>query len=119
MHYSSVKKAGEIVLEGITVDTEIVDRGLRSVTLTDAKGRVVRFERNEYGPLKVTVPAGPPTVEKHIVSGSVLGVPVREEFEDKYEAERRARQLEGDVHGDTNLKVNTEQVPIDPNEIPF
>jgi hypothetical protein len=114
MNLVSIKRTDDMKLKGITVDAEWRDKQLAAVTLTDADGKIVRFAVTNYT-VQAFIGAPPEKKKVHVVSGTVptLGTPIREEYEQDYEAQSRKQQLEyaGVIE---NPAVAVEEV-----EIPF
>lgn len=112
MNLTNVKKASDLKLDGIAFDCEFRDKSLAAVTLTDKSGNFVRFTVDSYN-FKALVQAPPETKTVHVVSAKVrvLGTPIREEFDEAYEANSRRSELEqSDVCDD--VAVKTEDVEI-------
>lgn len=114
MNLKSIKTAADMKLDGVTFDCEFRDKVLAAVTLTDASGNLVRFVLESYS-VRALVKAQPEKKKVHVVSGTVkvVGSPVREVFDEAYEATSRRVELESADVID-NLAVNVEEV-----EIPF
>ena len=65
-----------------------------------------------YG-ISISVPAPKTKVKKYRLSGTLtLGFLVDEEFDQKYEAEERKREIEGEISG-TQLIITPVEVEID------
>ena len=114
MNLVSIKKTGDMRLDGVTIDAEWRDKSLAAVTLTDANGHVVRFALENYR-VGAYIQAPPEKKTVHVVAGKVrgLGTEVREQFDDAYSANSRRSEIEqADVLED--LTVTTEDV-----EVPF
>lgn len=117
MNLKSVKKAESRVvkLEGVTVEWEWRDAELFGVTLTDAKGSVLKVARHSYSmEALVLAPVEKKTV--YAVKGSIrlVNTPLREEFDNDYEAQSRARELSSADLLDGAATVEKEDI-----EIPF
>ncbi len=95
MNLVNVKKASDIVLDGISVDAEFRDGSLHAVTLTDQKGSLVRIALDSYA-LRALIPAPPEKKKVNVLTGkvAVLGTPIREEFDHQFQAESRRTELE-------------------------
>lgn len=95
MNLQTVKKteARGVKLQGVNIEMEWHDSGLYAVTLTDANGRVLKMS-SAYGMTALT-PAPPEKKTMHVVKGTVrtINTPIREEFENDFEAQQRAREL--------------------------
>jgi len=116
MIWESAKSAKQIVLDGVTVEVDKADSSLVSVTLTDSKGNKVRVRHNSYN-MCVEIPAAPKLVDKFVVTGDVVGVPVSEVFDNKYEAENRRDDLVNETRNE-RATVSVEKIQIE-EEIPF
>ena len=102
MNLISIKRTDDLKLEGIKIDAEWRDKALAALTLTDAKGNIVRIATENYTVRAyVTAPVEKKmvyVVKKmvYVVTGIVptLGTPIREEHENDFEAQNRKRELE-------------------------
>src|SRR3990167_5907649 len=95
MNLISIKRTDDLKLEGIKIDAEWRDKELAALTLTDAKGNIVRIATENYTVRAyVTAPVEKKMV--YVVTGIVptLGTPIREEHENDFEAQNRKRELE-------------------------
>lgn len=113
MNLNSVKSTAEMKLDGIAIDAEWRDKSLYAVTLTDAKGNILRIAKKDYSEMGAFVPSPPQKKTVHVVTGKVrvIGTDVREEFEQPYEANSRRSELEqADVLN--NIAVTVEEVDI-------
>lgn len=63
MKFKSVKKASEIKLDGVKIELDTVDGSIKGLTITDAKGNLLRVAERSYS-LYVEVPAPPETEKK-------------------------------------------------------
>lgn len=100
MKFERVKKVSEIQLEGITIEVDQTDSTINHVTLTDAKGNLVRFGVVSFN-FVVEVPAKPKTVKRFQVEGTVVGaMMVPEVYEYLSMAQDRVNTLrrETEVH---------------------
>lgn len=111
--WKSIKKASDITLAGVTAAMELRDGTVHAVTLTDASGKQLRVTVDSYM-LKVFVPEPPKKEQRFRVEGTAAGLPVSEDFEQRYAADERVRELEEKTVADTSLKVEPVEV-----EIPF
>lgn len=107
-----VKKPADMQLDGITFDCEFRDKTLAAVTLTDASGRLVRFVLENYS-VNAYVPAVAEKKKVHVVSGNVrvVGTPIRETFDEAFDAEQRRYELECASVVD-GLAVGVEEVEV-------
>jgi hypothetical protein len=125
MKLASAKKDSELSLQGITFETEYHDSTLKSVTMRDGNGGIVRIAQGEYSGIKALVPAQPTMVKRHKVSGTVAGLPVSQMFETEYDAARAKHHYERKLaeHDDAKLTIEVVEVPedeVEPSpEIPF
>lgn len=117
MNLKAVTKStrGSVALEGVSIEWEWRDDGLYAVTLTDSKGRVLKISQANYC-MQAYLPAPIEKKTVYAVKGQVrtVGTPVREEFENDWEAQQRARELSSADVLDGAATVEKEEV-----EIPF
>ena len=100
MNFETVKKTSDVRLEGVSVDFEIHDKGIRSIVIADRAGNLVKIMRGEsYNEtLRVLVPEQPKPVKVHVLAGKLLGItPFREEFEQQYEADSRLSAIKSET----------------------
>lgn len=123
MRFVTIKRASEIKLEGITARLDVVNNIQKGILLSDSKGNVLRVRISNYSDISIEVQAPPEVEKKHKVTGTVLELPVEKTFDDRYEADRELSRLEGAAPGNTDLKVEEVEVPIDgqgsTDDIPF
>lgn len=93
MKFKAVKSADEIKLDGVTIELDKTGDTINGLTITDAKGRLLRIAKRNWSDIALEVPAPPETIKMHIVSGDLLGLPVREQFAESYEATNRASAI--------------------------
>jgi len=89
-----------------SVDVEKHSDSIRCVDLV-YEGNIILRVTGDFG-LKVLVPAAPKMVKRWFVVGEIAGVPIEEEFEDSYSANRRKRTLE---EKDAVVEVEEREVP--------
>lgn len=121
MKWQRIKKSSDASLAGVLVQIEEVDRSVKAVTLTDAKGNQVKIALDSYS-MNVLVPAEPTMKDAFRLHGIYKGLQVREHFAYEHEAEARHREL-------SNVEtLSVEKVKIavdddgktpDGDEIPF
>ena len=114
MNLIALKSPKDLKLDGIAVDCEFHDGSLASCTLTDSKGQIVKFALDSYC-LRAYVPAPPKKKTVHVVSGTVrvAGTPIREEFEEPYQATMRRSELEqADVCDSVAVAVEEVEIPF-------
>lgn len=115
MNLRAIKVQSDINLEGIAVEIEKVNQSIRSVTLTDAKGHMVKFHCS-YG-LEVNVPAEPVKQTQYAIRGKFLGVAdINEQFENEWEATAKLAEIEKAAGYPENSGVKIDPVEVD---IPF
>lgn len=109
-----VKDSSELVLDGVKIEPEYWNKGLKSVTFTDAQGRVLKIDV-EYSLLRALVPDSPQKKGVFVLTGTVpvLGTPITEAFEYYDEAHKRKSELES-ANVIENAEIKTGEV-----EIPF
>lgn len=106
MKMVKVKSAREIVLQGVRAELETMDGSIKSITLTDAGGRMVKVSQDYYTALLVTVPAPPEFQTKYRVTGRYAGCALDPTACDsEQEAEERAASLR-------NMGVDVEIEPF-------
>lgn len=112
MKLQSIKKESELKLAGIKFDVTWADGSVCQVTAQDAAGNVVVFQKTDYS-FRVMVEAPPKMVKRHRLSGSVAGMPVAEDFEDKYDAQNAMHEKQRMVTSDEycSLEVTEVEVP--------
>jgi hypothetical protein len=90
MKWSTGKKASDINLKGIKVDSDKTDKHITTIILTDEAGNQVKFTGgNCYSDIPFQVPAKPETVKKFVVTGKIEGVEILpKQFDERYEAEQ-------------------------------
>ena len=114
MNLTSVKTASDLKLDGITFDCEFRDKVITAVTLTDKSGNIARFTLDNYN-FRALVPAQPEKKKVHVVTGTVrvVGTPIREEFDESYEANGRKSELDqSGVCDDAAVKVEELEIPF-------
>lgn len=124
----TIKSLDECKLEGVTLSWEKIDGQVRSVTLTDQSGNIVKMSKaNTYSDaIAVLVPAPPVMEDRWVLSGELPGsIFIRKAFKHQYEADEAKAALNGSGDG---LKVEKLKMPVDdagkaefdePAEIPF
>ena len=116
MIWTTPKSAKDVQLDGVTIEIDKKDTSFLSVTLTDKSGHKFRTRYENYS-LSLEVPQPPETKDASVLSGNVMGLPVRETFEDDYKAIQRKGELTRNLDdGQFDLKIETEPVEQD---IPF
>lgn len=88
MNYKQAKKGSDIHMEGVSFEFVNVDGSTKSVIVRDDKGGMAEIIE-QYGSVRVNIPAGPTMVKKWRLKGTVLNLPVLEFFDDKYAAQAR------------------------------
>lgn len=109
MKFQTIKKDSEVFLNGVNVSIDRVDNSLRSITLTDDVGNVVKVQIASYS-MEILVPAAPKMVEKFMLKGNVCGLIVNEQFDDKYSAENRKNEIESNTRSECELTIEKEMV---------
>lgn len=116
MNFQTVKKttAKGVMLNHVSIEWEWHDGSLHGLTLTDDTGRILRLT-STYGLSALTL-APPEKKTVHVVKGTVraANTPIREEFEEQYEADQRARELTSADVVEGAVTVEKEEI-----EIPF
>ena len=90
--FRTAKTGADFSLVGVTVSVENHNGSPNSVTVVDSTGKALKI-LSTYG-ISVLVPKEPEKETKHVVSGKIVGVPVREVFDDSYAALERERELQ-------------------------
>lgn len=114
MNLTRIKATADMKLNGISIDAEWRDKSLAAVTLKDESGNLLRLVLENYS-VGAYIQAPPQRKTVHVVKGRVRGVglEVREQFDEVYEANTRKNELDqADVLDE--LAVTSEEV-----EIPF
>jgi hypothetical protein len=98
MKLELLKKIPADLLPGLTLDSEFRDGQLKAIEIFDGDGalvaKIAACDSYEMS-VKVFVPAKPKLVDKWTVRGSVLGLPVDEQFENQWDANNRKGELIG------------------------
>jgi|SRR5581483_4212376 len=114
MKFQTIKSPTEITLEGVAVTFDVVDKYLISVTITDAKGNILRVRKNGYSDLAAETIAPPEKVKKQelIYTLPLIGER-RETFKEKYEVHARMEELKNEytVEG-ASIKEIEEDLPF-------
>ncbi len=92
---------------GVFMEPEYVGTSLKALTFYDEDGDIVLKLANDYG-LTAMVPSPPKFEKKWNLAGTVLGLPVCEFFDSKYQADNRREELSG--------RLATEQFTLDVSE---
>lgn len=114
MRLQSIKNPSDLKLDGVTFACEYHDKTLKSVTAKDVAGNVVVFTVDTYT-FKALVPAPPEKKRVNVVTARVreIGTPIREEFEESYEAIQRRSELErSGVCEDVALDTADVEIPF-------
>lgn len=107
--FRTAKSRQDFTLAGVDTAIEEQNGSVTKVTITDANGKSLSFS-SVYG-MTVLVPKEPEKETKHVVTGTIAKVPVREVFDDSYTALEREREL-------TRAGAEVETAPEEV-EIPF
>lgn len=98
MKFVTAKNLAALKLAGVTITVDVTDDILRTVTLADSEGNVIRLAHRDYS-MKLEIPAPPKMVKKHRLHGDVIGVVVDELFDDEYLAKDRLNEFERKAPG--------------------
>ena len=104
MNFDRVKLFSKVALTGVTLDFETRDGTLQSVTITDAKGAVLKIAKDDYS-IAALVPAVPKMRKRWAVRGEVNGLKCDERFDDQWSADQRANGLKDLGEGFTVSEV--------------
>ena len=113
MNYRQAKKASEVRLKGVTFEFVNVDGSTKSVIIRDEAGGMAEVIE-QYGSVKVNVPAGPTMVKRWVVKGTVANLDVLEHFDSQYAADIRRNALIERFDGSDEDKID----PVTEIEIP-
>lgn len=112
--YEQVKSSNDIQLKGIEAQVTVIDNQVKSVHLVDAEGHELLVRIDSYA-LSVSVPAKPKMVKRYRLKGTVLGLPVEQDYEYRHEAESRQRHFEDNTSDadreETKLSIEEVEVP--------
>lgn len=124
MKYVKIKSAGEIKLEGITIDADYIDKHVAVLTLTDVVGNVLRIERDSsYGGINAQVLAPPEMAEYSKVTYEVFGehrarLFTADEFAQKRELIGQLQRTETPYEEDV-VRLPVDLVAKAAEEVPF
>jgi hypothetical protein len=115
MKLVTIKNANEVKLAGITCEFETRDGAMRSVTLRDAEGNMLRVAHADYA-MHVLRVAPVKMVKRFRLTGKLLGVAdVNEDFETEYAARERLQEIERGAGYEASeklgLKIEAAEVP--------
>ena len=118
MKYATAKLAGDVTLNGVTVEFVTEDKAVKEVRVRDAEGNLMVVKKgSDYGEaLRVLVPAPLEQQKRYKLSGNFLNLtPVSEFFEDKHEADGRLEEYRAKAphSDDCGLKVEPVDVLVD------
>lgn len=111
MKWEKVKDSKELQLEGIIIDAVLVGSEVKTIRLTDVKGKCIQIQNTSYA-TQAFVPAPPEKVKKFRVTAKVCGIDVAKDYDEEFEAKQKQREL--DALGEGSPKL--EEVEV---EIPF
>jgi hypothetical protein len=104
------------------MSVEIVDGSVTGLHLVangdpDEEGddcpNFVKVECN-YSSLKLLVPAPPKKEKRHVLRGTVLGLPIEENFTNEWDADTRKREFAFKVSADDiSLTITAEEVVVE------
>ncbi len=131
MKLKTIKAAGEIKLKDVHVELEIVDKVIRSITLTDVGGTFLKITHGESysNNIKVLIAEQPEVETKFKVTGTLHAgsdseIPFRKVLDDEHRANNLAQDLR--YKGAEDAKVEPVEVrkPADDivdnhDDIPF
>ena len=108
---ANVKKAEEVVLDGISVELTLRDPGsVQALVLRDGSGHELVITQEGYS-LAVQVPAPPKQVDAFLLSGTVPGIrQVEEYFQYEHEAQARQRELDEVLRVDHEFTIRKVRV---------
>lgn len=92
MNWDNIKGVGDIALDGIKAEIEMHNGSVKSIELSDGKGGRLKASLDSYS-LCLLVPAKPKMKDAHLLKGEFRGLPVKELFEQEYEAKQRLREI--------------------------
>jgi hypothetical protein len=117
MQWETSKTASSLKLDGITIETDFTGTSFNSLILTDANGRKIRVRTTGYSTY-LEIPATPATEKKHVLSGTLRGLPVNEVFDDQWSADKRRDDLMRGIGLEDETLLTVEEKDI-PQELPF
>ena len=114
MQLKSIKRASEIVLDGIAVEIEMRDGSLHAVTFTDKSGNFCKVAKSDYSTMSAYIAAPPTKVKKFQLSGTLEDVsPVKEVFDDEWTANNRKAEIEKKFDYREGVKLEVAPVEIE------
>lgn len=83
MKWVRTKKASEIKLKGIKVESDYVEDYLSEIILTDSEGNSIKIQReNTYSSVNVLIPAPPKIKKQFVVKGKIDGIEIKPQYFD-------------------------------------
>ncbi len=92
MRMQDFKEGKDCPLEGIELETVVVDGTLKTATLKDVKGNVVRFAVR-WETLEMSKVAPPEKKKVFRLEGKVLGIDFKQDFDSDFLARNRREEL--------------------------
>lgn len=84
MKWVRTKKASEIKLKGIKVESDYVEDCLSAIILTDSEGNSIKIQREStyYSSVNVLIPAPPKIKKQFVVKGKIDGIEIKPQYFD-------------------------------------
>lgn len=109
-------KLSDLALPGVTIETDQVDDHLKCISFSVDGKLAFRIAHDTYANgIKVEVLAPPPTKDVWRLSGTVLGIPLTQDFDDQYKANDEKRRFEARCEED-GCKLTVEKTTVEINE---
>lgn len=103
MEFRKLKKGERLVLDDIKIEEEIVDGNIRSMLLRAPSGACAKICATYYGnSLEVVIPKEPEEVERFMVAGTIIDLPILEYYEEEWKAKDRLSEIKMN-NGDATL----------------
>jgi hypothetical protein len=105
-------KAHEIFAQthGINTDVTIENGNIKEIVLFGDTNQPIRIT-SAWESVRVHTPKPPTMVTKYKLEGSLLGKDISEIFEDRYDADRRANEINNGLINPVDFKIEEIQVP--------
>lgn len=113
MKYQTVKSIPRDYLEGCKIDKDEMDGSITMLTITDRNGKVLRCGITSYS-FHISIPAPPKMATKFRLSGTVVGIQVTHDFDDRHQADAALQKYEDSVcDPENNCSLKVEEIQIE------
>ncbi len=114
MKFATIRDFKELQLPGIEIQADSIDNSLRTVSFYVGTKLAFRLALDSYN--LVAQKVAPPEMRNvRRLSGTVLGIPVQQDFDSKYEADDARRKYESGLCDEkySTLAISEASVPVD------